>query len=155
MSRPTKFNIIKLTVALVLIGSIFMNYRNIEADEDSSEDLSMSQNITNSPGAKAYQAGRDMYVNPKKPDRHLTNNLISQIDNEVNDAGVKEAKILYISGNAEAKQFASEIADYLKSKGLSTKGPYPAMFIGDSMEAQSMSIDKNGILKFQIRNYNN
>ena len=114
----------------------------------------MSQNIINSPGVKAYQAGRDIYVNPKKPARHLTNEIISSIDNELNSENVKKAKILYTSGNAEAQGFASEIAEYLKSKNVTVEGPYGAMIVSNSTAPQSMFVDKQGVLTFHIQNYN-
>ena len=147
-----KFKVVTLTIVLVLIGGVVMFNKDISADEDNPE--SMSQNIINSPGAEAYQAGRDIYINPKKPARHLTNDTISSIDSVLNSENVKKARILYTSGNAEAQGFASEIAEYLKSKNVIVEGPYGAMIVGNSTDPQSMFVNKQGVLIFHIQNYN-
>lgn len=59
-----RFKIRTFVIILILLGGVIMFNRDVSADGKTSE--SMSQNIVNSPGAQAYQTGRDMYVNQQR-----------------------------------------------------------------------------------------
>jgi hypothetical protein len=116
--------------------------------EDSN--LNRSPVIVDSPGATV---GENIIITSEKPGRHLNDQLKAQIDDKIREQDIKEASVTYWTGNSEAKQFATETAVYLKSKDIKVSGPNPAIFFGDSTAPQSMFVNREGILVFQIGNY--
>jgi len=126
-----------------------MSNKDMSAEENKPE--SMSQNIVNSPGAQAFQAGRDMYINPAKQQRHLTANLQQQLTSGL-PSDKKDVIVLhYTSNDSEAYQFANEFKEFLKSQGWVVEGPHPTMFFSkEPRKGINVAPSKNGKISISV-----
>lgn len=123
--------------------------KDMSADENKPE--SMAQNVVNSPGAQAFQAGRDMYINPAKQQRHLTANLQQQLINGLPSDKKNTIEMLYTSNDSEAYEYANEFKEFLRSQGWTVKGPHPAMFFsGKPRKGVHVAPSKDGKIKISV-----
>jgi hypothetical protein len=135
--------------AIILLGGMLMFNNDTSAEQNNPE--SMSQNIVNSPGAQAYQAGRDMYINPAKQQRHLTSELQRQLINGLPSNKEDTIVIKYTSNDTEAYQYANEFKSFLESEGWTVKGPHSAMFFSkEPRKGVNVAPPKNGEISMSI-----
>ena len=75
-------------------------------------------NQENSPGSIATigQYGNNLVINTEKPDRHFNGKDVIEIEKFLPENKDTLIQVWYLMGDAEAKQYASEIKSYLESQ---------------------------------------
>ncbi|MBI5804325.1 hypothetical protein HY450_03715 [Candidatus Pacearchaeota archaeon] len=99
------------------------------------------------------QQGNNLVLSTEKPARHLSQTGKSQIDSALLNYNGNVIEINY-EIDYEVKQFASELYQYLNTKGLKIRVTVLEEIYNGSPEITEMFISDDGILTFNIKKQN-